>query len=278
MGRNAKNTELEIRQTILRLAAELGLNPTQIAVLTILAALGGGTFSRIKRIRDSMDEYDQRTPDPQDDHPDGDSSDNQGDPLEEVTANLKRRVETVRAKQLSSAFKREVQQMMRSETFKNRILSEARERATELVERIFAAAPAAGKVSDARARSVAPPIVTEMSPADVECPDPNCADDLSDDAIVRLEEAPVDRTAPNRDVESTVAATATGQRAALPARPKTQPNLSPRNKALGSTAICTSLDRQLLKENALGASATSPDKGYLAPRCPTMRANVTSGG
>ena len=61
MGRPAKNTEIEILQTILRLPVELGLNPGQIAVLAILAALGGGTFSRIKQNRGSMDECDEDT-------------------------------------------------------------------------------------------------------------------------------------------------------------------------------------------------------------------------
>jgi hypothetical protein len=168
MGRPAKNTEIEILQTILRLPVELGLNPGQIAVLAILAALGGGTFSRIKQNRGSMDECDEDTAQLQDDHPGGESPDNPGDPLEEVTANLKRRVETVRARQLSRALKREVRDLIRSDAFKERILSEARDRAVQLVVAVIGEAPCPKKMSCACPQSVAPPIAVEAEAGEAE--------------------------------------------------------------------------------------------------------------
>lgn len=168
MGRPAKNTEIEIRQTILTLAVELGLNPGQIAVLAILAALGGGTFSRIKQNRDSIDECDENTEQLQDDHLDRESPDNPGDPLDEVTANLKRRVETVRARQLSRALKREVRDLIRSNAFKERILSEARDRAVELVGAVVGEAPGPKTMSYVCSQSAAPPIVVEAEAGEAE--------------------------------------------------------------------------------------------------------------
>jgi len=158
---------------------------------------------------------------------------------------------------MTRALKREVRDLIRSDAFNERILSEARNRAAELVREVFGEARGPAMISDAGAQSEDRSITAEEIPADTEFLDPNCADVPSGEPTVRPEEAPAGGTALNRDIEAVVESAAAGQLAASPTGTKTPLNLRPRDRTIGSTAICSSRTPQMLEENGLSPSSAA---------------------
>ncbi|MCR9072566.1 MAG: hypothetical protein NXI18_12665 [Alphaproteobacteria bacterium] len=168
MGRNAKDAKFEIRQTILRFADELNLNPKQISALSIVEAWDGGTFSLIKQTPHVLNINDADNEELQDDHPNGGEPNFPNDPLEKLTANLKRQGETIKARKMTHTLTQEVQTLIRSRAFNERILSDARDHAAGLVREYFVKAFGPGKTLDAGAQSVAPPIIYKTGSGEAE--------------------------------------------------------------------------------------------------------------